>query len=678
MQTLLSNAMPASAWRWGAYLLRPAQRQLLRDGEPIEVEDRVFDLLQLLLQQRERPLLRQEVIAALWGKRPVGDATLRQLVYKARQAIGDDGEHQATIATLYGRSLQWVAPVTPVFASPAAPTPAPVERPLSDRHAGYPSPSGFTRTLPDPQQEPAIPGALASERPAGNRILTFRRWFRGVRPGWLVAALVLLGAGGGVAWLAHDPARLGASTAPSAPAGTLAVLPFKDLDPLQDQRYVSDGLTDELINRLGQVPRLRVTARTSSFVFRDKAVDVREVADRLGVASVLEGSVQRSGDQWRIRVALVDARTGYERWANAYDAGAGDLLDMEDRIAHNVIVALSPKLEPVTSAGAAIHPRVNAAAHDYYLVGLQYLSRRDTADINEAIALFERAIRVDPAYADAWSGLAIAYAVLRDYNSDSRPDIHYADALRAANRAVLLDPQSARGHMALGQLYEEHWDWVRARGEFELALKLDPSDATAHQWYAIYFWFTGAMQEGVREMRIAHDLDPLSLPVNVGLSRALLFAGDIDGAVKQGEAAVALWPQLELPHLFLASAFEDARRYTDALREIQVGIALTHAPPRSDDLTFQGEVEWLAGDHEAARRDLSTVEARAQRHYVSGVALAWLEWTVGDRDRAFANLQRAAADHDHLLMQVSGIRTAEWCTDPRFGKLLANMNLPPH
>lgn len=700
MKDSVDDAVPAAAWAWGDYRLFPAERRLTRGGRPVEVEDRVLDLLVLLLKHRDHALDRQAVIAAIWGKRPVSDATLRQLVYKARRAIGDDGEHQSSICTLYGRSVQWVAPVEEVPRGEASAGSVPSRTTEWARSAAADvsvmpggagmghaaSPGGpSTPSAAPAAQRPAVaaspvPPAVAAPPLADAQGGAGRR-----RAAWLVAVLVLLAGAGLAAWAYRHPLRRavialasappdGAPAASPEPTATLAVLPFLDLDRNQDQRYLSDGLTEELINRLARMPHLRVTARTSSFVFRDKQVDVRDAARQLGVRHVIEGSVQRSGQTWRVRVALVDARNGYELWAGEYNAGAGDLLGMEDQIARSVVTALYPKLAPRVLARAVKRPHVASAAHDFYLVGLQYLSRRTTSDIDQAIAYFQRAAQIDPNYADAWSGEAIGYAILRDYNSDAPPDTHYGDALAAAVKAVALDPQSARGHMVLAQLYEVHWQWARARREFELALQLDPSDATAHQWYAIYFWLTGDMQSALQQMRVAYTLDPLSLIINVDLSRALLFAGDVDGAIRQGEVAVALAPRSELPHLFLAAALQGKGRYAEAVREIRTGMAL--ASSRSEDLAFLGQMEWAAGDHADARRLLNVVEARARQHYVSGVSLASIEWPLGEKDRAFANLDRAAADHDHLLMTVSGLRDDPWCSDPRFRDLLKRMNLP--
>lgn len=694
MKDLVDDSVTARVWAWGDYRLSPAQRRLTCGGRPVAVEDRVFDLLVLLLKHRDRSLDRQSVIAAIWGKRPVSDATLRQLVYKARRAIGDDGEHQSSICTLYGRSVQWVAPVQEM-AAPSRPLDA--ERSMSDGASGTPAGAGFDRGEPPDGQSTsssdaaiAAPGSAAAIDPAAAVAAppsVHAHVAAARRHAWLIVVLVLLAGGGLTAWAFRHPLgrAMGAlthappdnvSAASPAHVATLAVLPFLDLDRDQDHRYLSDGLTEELINRLARMPHLRVTARTSSFVFRDKQVDVRDAARQLGVQHVIEGSVQRSGQTWRVRVALVDARNGYELWAGEYTVGAGDMLGMEDQIARSVVTTLYPKLAPGVLARAENQPHVASAAHDFYLVGLQYLSRRTTTDIEQAIAYFQRAVKVDPNYADAWSSEAISYAVLRDYNSDAPPDTHYDDALAAAVKAVALDPRSARGHMVLAQLYEVHWQWVRARREFELTLQLDPSNATAHQWYAIYFWLTGDLQSALQQMRVAYTLDPLSLIINVDLSRALLFAGDVDGAIRQGKVAVALAPHSELPHLFLAAALQGKGRYAEAVHEIRAGMALASSPSESDDLAFLGQMEWAAGDRADARRLLNEVEARARQHYVSGVSLASIEWPLGEKDRAFANLDRAAADHDHLLMTVSGLRDDPWCSDPRFDEMLKRMNLP--
>jgi TolB-like protein/Tfp pilus assembly protein PilF len=472
------------------------------------------------------------------------------------------------------------------------------------------------------------------------------------------------------------PAAAPPASAPAADTVTLAVLPFLDMDADHDQGYLSDGITEELINRLGRFPHLRVAARTSAFVFRDKPVDVRQAARALGVANVLEGSVQHSGERLRVRVALVSARDGYELWAREYEPAASDLLTVEDEIAEAVIRELQPKLSTKALADLHVRAGLDPAAHDFYLVGLQYLNRRTSADIAQAVAYFRRAIQADPDYAPAWNGSATAYAIWRDYNSDAPPDIHYDDALAAAHRAAALDPQLARPHAVLGLLYQEHWQWKEAESEFRLALQLDPSDSAAHQWYAMYLWFVGDPQGALAQLRKARDLDPLSPIINTDFGRALLFTGDVDGAITQYRAAIALEPRFALAHLLLSQALATRGDNAGALAEAHTAVALTPSPHPASYLAVLGAAQWYGGDQAGARQQLALLEARAQRQYVSGVSLALLYEVFGEKDKAMSNLARAVADHDPLMRPAVAARNADWRADPRFAGLLKKMGLP--
>lgn len=496
-----------------------------------------------------------------------------------------------------------------------------------------------------------------------------------------VLALAATGAGFG-AWrlLARSPSPAPGTHARTAAAGrplTIAVLPFLNANEKPALQYLGDGVTDELINRLGRVPELRVAARTSAFVFRDKPVDVRSAARALGVEYVLEGSVQKAGGVLRVRVALVDAGDGYEVWSDEYNVAANDLLAAEDAITNSVIEELPLSGTPAAPAHMPSGVRsVAGEAHDLYMVGLEYLNRRTGPDIERAIGYFQRAVDAAPDYAPAWSEAATAYAVLRDYQSDAVPDGSYADALAAANRAVALDPGLDRPHAVLGVLHEEHWEWAQAEREFRLALRLDPNDVTAHQWYAIYLWFAGDMQGALREMRIAHGLDPLSPIVNADLGRALLYAGDTAGAVAQYRTAIALDPGFALAHLFLAEAYMAEGSDQAALEETRTAVQLTPKPHPASYLSMLGLAYVLTGHADKARAELAELEQRARYHYVSGVSLALLYWALDDKQKAFSSLERAAADHDHLMMPVVADRAADWATDPRYARVLASMHLP--
>jgi TolB-like protein/Tfp pilus assembly protein PilF len=539
--------------------------------------------------------------------------------------------------------------------------------------------AGPSADEPAPVSEADTP---ADTRPSSSVAAPARRhrgWFVAaavVMAGVAIVAAVIGGPHRGAARVQTPAAAVPPGSAPATAPVTLAVLPFLDMDADPGQQYLSDGITEELINRLGRFPRLRVAARTSTFVFRDKPVDVRQAARALGVANVLEGSVQHSGERLRVRVALVSAQDGYELWASEYEPAASDLLTVEDEIAEAVIRELQPKLSTEVLSVLHVRAGLDPAAHDYYLVGLQYLNRRTSPDIEQAIVYFRRAIQADPGYAPAWSAVAEAYTVLRDYNSDAPPDAHYEEALNAARRAAALDAKLSRPHAVLGLLYEEHWQWARAGDEFKLALQLDPSDAAAHQWYAMYLWFVDDPQGGLAEMRTARDLDPLSPIINTDYGRALIYTGDVEGAIAQYRTTIAMEPRFALAHLFLSAAWMGKNRYQDALGEARTAVALTPAPHPSSYLSLLGVGQWLVGDHTGARRQQLVLRERASRQYVSGVALGLLSWQLGDRDRALAEFSRAVTDHDHLMISVIAMRDAEWRADPRFAALMAKMELP--
>lgn len=658
-------------WRCGEFVLEPAARRLLRDGNEIKIEDRVFDLIMLLLLQRDRALDRREIIDTLWGPRPVSDATLRQLVHKARRSLDDNGEQQSVIRTLYGRSLQWVAAVEPVYETGVNDGDADGGRPATDRRARSES------TRPE-DAAPAAPASQVTPVPEtrGHRFI----WHAGST----ALLLVLIACAGVLLW--RRPAATRAAVSAAAPpatsdrhepmAVTLAVLPFLDMDAAHPEPYLSDGLTEEMINQLGHFPQVRVVARTSTFVFRDKPVDVRVAARTLGVGHVLEGSVQRSGTRIRVRVALVSAATGYTVWSNEYDAASGDVLKVEAEITRSVIAELLPRLDPKTLAQLSVDATVDPAAHDFYLVGLEYLNRRTTPDIEQAIVYFQRAIQTDPGYAPAWSGVASAYALLRDYNSDAPPDTHYTDAIAAANKAIALDPRLATAHAVLGQLHEEHWEWQPAAREFKRALQLDPSNATAHQWYSMFLWFTGDLANGLAQMRTAHALDPLSPIINADLGRALFFTGQTAAAVAQYRDAIALDPRFALTHVFLAETLTAQQHYVEALKEVRTAISLDGKPTDSSYLAMLGVGLSMSGDERGARRQQADLEARSRHQYVSHVSMAWLDAQLGDNDKAFANLARAVTDHDHLMLPVIASKDDSWRADPRFIALLARMGLP--
>ncbi|MGA9851794.1 MAG: hypothetical protein WBR15_02560 [Gammaproteobacteria bacterium] len=494
---------------------------------------------------------------------------------------------------------------------------------------------------------------------------------------WLTLGLLFVVVIAGALYLyIHQASQRKAVVATGADQDTIAVLPLLDMDQGAPTQYLSDGITDELITRLGRIPGLHVVAHTSAFSLRDKQMDVRDVGRLLGVKYVLEGSLQNEAGKLRIHASLVSTVNGYELWSDEFTANQNQAFEIEDSISDAIVKELHPVLAQSAVAVVRHYTPVNPEARDYYLVGLEYLNNRTADDINQSIVYFRRSIQADNNYAEPWAGLATAYAVLRDYAEDVPPDTHYEDALAAANKAIALDPSLARVHAILGLLYEEHWQWQDAQREFQLALQLDPSDATAHQWHGMYYWFTGDMRSALSELRTARDLDPLSVIINADLGRALCYAGQCDEALAQLRTTVALAPRFGLTHGFMAEAYMAKDQYRQALNEALTAASLTGSPPASITLPELGVAYALVGQQDLAYQQLKELERRTSTAYVSGVSLSWLYWNLGDKDRAFAQLQRAAKDHDHLLMTVFGPAGAGERADPRFATIRKMMGLP--
>ncbi len=512
--------------------------------------------------------------------------------------------------------------------------------------------------------------------PAGRRVERALAW-----PWYVAVALMLLTAAVGAGYLHFYRRRQTSGTAKPAHAenlapATLAVLPFMSLNQAADSRYLSDGITDELITRLGSNPDLRVVARTSAFSLQGKPLDVRDVGRILGVRNVIEGSVLRTGHILRIHVALVSTRSGYELWSDEMNISRAEIFQTEGRIANAIMTQLHLPPESSHVIRADSYPVVNPKARDAYLVGMEYLNNRTVPAIRQAIAYFKKSIQEDSGYADSRVGLAMAYSIWRDYTGDEPPDTHYQAALSAAKQAVVLAPASPNAHAVLGLLYEQHWEWLPARREFQRALQLDPNDAMAHQWLAIYFWFTGDMQSAVKELRLARNLDPLSPIINADLGRALAYAGEPQQAAAQFRTSVALAPQFGLTYTFMAENDISLGKYQQALDDVQIAGNVWGNSGESFLLMERAAANSGFGRRDVALRELAELQRRASQHYLSGVILAWPLWSLGEKVQAYAQLQRAARDHDQLAMIIFGPDWAPIRADPRFAPVRKLMNLP--
>src|ERR1051325_3015717 len=500
------------------------------------------------------------------------------------------------------------------------------------------------------------PGAT-SPQPAAVTSAPARRSRWGVVVLATVAVIAL--AAGFMVWR-----RAAGSTAGGA--ASVAVLPFADLSADRSSAYLGDGLGETIINPLANVPGLNVAARTSAFSFRDKPEDVREIGRRLGVATVLEGSVQRAGNHLRVTAQLIKTSDGLHLWSQNFDRDAADIFAVQDEVARAVVAALPGRTRPAApEPGRATR---NPAAYESYLQGLFSWNRRTEADLQEAVRFFQQAIAQDSTYADAWAGLADAYVLRPFYSSfiTTRETVPKAEA--AARRALALNPRLGPAHAALAYaLMNYDWQWARADSEFRLAITLSPGDATAHKWYFDMLMVAGRRDEAFREIQRALELDPLSPNVIVILGEWYWDVGRDSEALAQFHKALAINPEHPL-------ALEYAMRHAWSLGDVEQFFTLRERfeaiPPGVSPSTEDLRRAYAAGGRKEVLRALLTAAGSRP------VDRARWAGDLGDLNAAFAELTRAADVRDIRLPYV-----AVWpdyapvWSDPRFAALMARIGV---
>jgi TolB-like protein/Tfp pilus assembly protein PilF len=509
--------------------------------------------------------------------------------------------------------------------------------------------------------------------------------WRGVRLAGILAGIGALTALPGVAWYfvlrpaagaqkSEEATRAAPEAVPPASeiraAPAIAILPFVNLSSDKEQEYFADGLTEELLNLLAKVPGLRVAARTSAFAFKGKNEDIGSIADKLHVATVLEGSVRKSGERVRITTQLINARDGYHLWSETYDRKLIDIFAVQDEIAQAVVTALKLRLlqAPTTLQRRTAVPE----AHNQLLLGRQFLLRTNLEDYRRAVKAYQRAVELDPDYAPAWAGVAVAtYWAAEEGESAKAIAAGFASARAAADKAVALAPELADGYRARGEMKAQvQFDWSGAEEDLQRALALEPESAEVLSAYAgVVLLPTGRMEEALAFFRKAVALDPLNPRIWGAMGLTLLYHGQPEPGRQALERSLEISPAQSFTALNLA-----------------LSLLLEHRPADALDLTRRStsEVFRLLGSA-LAHHDLGHVEESRRLSdqmvakfahsdaYQIAQAYAWR----GEKDRAFEWLERARAQHDGGLLLLKEDPTLRLLHgDPRWGRLLAAMRLP--
>jgi TolB-like protein/Tfp pilus assembly protein PilF len=446
-----------------------------------------------------------------------------------------------------------------------------------------------------------------------------------------------------------------------APIRTLAVLPFANERDDPTDEYFSDGLTEELMDRLSRSSDLRVVSRTSAFALKGADLDARKIGRLLGADALMEGTVRRDGDRLRISVHLVDASNGYRLWSERYDRRMEDIFAVQEDIALSVASRLAGRLLEAREAEVLVVPATIPAAYDLYLKGRFYWHRRTAEGLFAAARYFEDAVEQAPDYAPAWVGLADAYAVLGFYDYLAPADA-FPRAERTALQALKLDPQNASAQATLGYttLYYD-WDLEAAEAHFRRSIALQPTYSKAHQWYANLLTAAGRFDEADRAMRRAQQLDPLSLIANAALGWVWYHAGRHEDAVEQLRLTLGLDPDFELAYLWSGWALEALGRYDEALDMLNQAIERSGGSAVS--MASLARLHALRGERDEAERRLAQLVG-SERYLPSyEISKAW--FALGETAHAVAWLEQAYEQRSHSLVflfvdpQLAAIRESE-------------------
>jgi len=458
---------------------------------------------------------------------------------------------------------------------------------------------------------------------------------------------------------------------------SVAVLPFQNLSADPENEYFSDGLAEEILNALAQIDGLRVAARTSSFSFKGKAVDLADVGAKLKVSTVLEGSVRRAGNRLRVTVQLVDVAKGFQLWSERYDRELADVFEVQEEIARAIAERLKVTLTSTDSARLAKTATVNVEAYELYLRGRALLLKRGR-HVVEAIDCLRRAVELDPNFAGAWAGLADSYTV-RGYWAMATPGEVLPKALTAARRAVALDPEFAEGHAALAMalLLWEH-DYKGAEYEFRRALELNPTYTQGRGWWGVFWqiWVRGRAAEGITEVRLALENDPLSAYATTLLALALGCGDQTAEALEKARLGVERDPDSLLTQWTHGMAAGWHGQFDESMAAFSKAEAVSGSHVYT--IAHAAVACANAGRRSDARALLDRMHQRDPKLYLPRFSLAIATAAAGDQDRAIDLALEACDEREPTLIIMSRIfpDSKRLRDDSRFGEVMRRLALP--
>jgi TolB-like protein/Tfp pilus assembly protein PilF len=453
---------------------------------------------------------------------------------------------------------------------------------------------------------------------------------------------------------------------------SIAVLPFVDMSPQKDQEYFCDGMTEELINRLSNIKELKVPARTSAFMFKGKAEDIREIGRKLDVQTVLEGSIRKEDHQLRITVQLVNVSDSYHIWSETFDRELTKVFSIQDEVALTIADKLKLTLVGKDKAKLVKRPTENLQAYNLYLQGRYFWNKRTAEEIRKAIDFFNQAIEIDSHYALAYVGLADCYLLLPSYGRFPIREV-LPKAKEAVSRALEVDDTLAEAHTSLAAVIESEGAAADAEREYKRAIELNPNYPMVHLWYHVFLRFRGRLDEAEAEIRRAKELDPLSLIINSGWGDMLYLKKKYDQAIQQYSKTLELDQSFAEARRMRGKCYQQKGMFEEAIADFQKAREdFGNNPYGLGDL---GNAYAVSGEKTRAIEVLKNLLELSKQGYSLNYDIAFVYCGLGDKDKAFEYLEKAYNVKEEMADFKVDPAWESLRSDPRYQPLLERLHL---